>query len=93
MGQDEGWLMSSLIYIHFPTYTDTQDYSISQTTLDDVFIHFASAQREEVELCNSHEEDKASSHDNTQLPDVVAETSDVEVRCSSQVIISFCTPQ
>ena len=82
-----------MIYVLFPTYADPQDYSISQTTLDDVFIHFANAQREEAGLCNSQEEDKGSSHDNTQLPDVVAETSDVEVRCFSQVILSFCTPQ
>ena len=31
-----------------------QDYSVSQTTLDDVFIHFASEQREDIGVNRAH---------------------------------------
>ena len=37
-----------------------EDYSVSQTSLDDVFIHFASQQKEDVGLCSD-------------LPDIVTD--------------------
>jgi len=35
-----------------PNHHSLQDYSVSQTTLDDVFIHFANSQSEEVGIIN-----------------------------------------
>lgn len=58
-----------------------QDYSLSQTTLDDVFIHFANEQNEEVGLqhiraSNQHQASPSTGR-NLQLPDIV---TDIEVQ-------------
>lgn len=58
---------------------EIQDYSLSQTTLDDVFIHFASQQSEEMELCESGEEEAGAhiTRPSVPLPDVVAHSRGV----------------
>ena len=45
-----------------------QDYSVSQTTLDDVFIHFANEQSEEVGLMG---QTRPSAEDIDALPDII----------------------
>ena len=59
-----------------------QDYSLSQTTLDDVFIYFANEQNEEVGLQHIRSSNKQHANSPTgknslQLPDIV---SDIEAR-------------
>ena len=55
------------------THTHTQDYSVSQTTLDDVFIHFANEQSEEAGLGNGTHPlvNNGSTEAGTTLPDLV----------------------
>ena len=57
---------------------DIEDYSLSQTTLDDVFIHFANQQNEEVGLLQQGVglEDETTPTEPLQLPDVVVQISD-----------------
>ena len=56
-----------------------EDYSVSQTTLDDVFIHFANQQREDAGIMQgerglgSEEEERSCLA--VQLPDIVPETN------------------
>ena len=44
-------------HTHSLTHTPSQDYSVSQTTLDDVFIHFANEQSEEAGLAITQEQE------------------------------------
>ena len=58
---------------------DIEDYSLSQTTLDDVFIHFANQQNEEAGLLRQQGvglESETTPTELVQLPDVVVQTSD-----------------
>ena len=58
---------------------DVEDYSLSQTTLDDVFIHFANQQNEEAGLLRQQGvgfESETTPTEPAQLPDVVVQTSD-----------------
>ena len=58
---------------------DIEDYSLSQTTLDDVFIHFANQQSEEAGLLRQEGvelESEATPTEPAQLPDVVVQMSD-----------------
>ena len=58
---------------------DVEDYSLSQTTLDDVFIHFANQQNEEAGLLRQQGvglENETTPTQPAQLPDVVVQTSD-----------------
>ena len=54
---------------------EIHDYTLSQTTLDDVFIHFASQQSEEMGLCGPREERRISGP----LPDLVAQSEGVSI--------------
>ena len=60
---------------------DISDYSLSQTTLDDVFIHFASMQSDDVGLCGREgeveEEEERGRRVCLSLPDVIPDTKDV----------------
>ena len=57
---------------------DIEDYSLSQTTLDDVFIHFANQQNEEAGLLKQQGvelEGETTPTEPIRLPDVVVQTS------------------
>ena len=54
---------------------EIHDYSLSQTTLDDVFIHFASRQSEEER--SPDERRRGSEGHSGPLPDVVAHSGGV----------------
>ena len=62
---------------------EIHDYTLSQTTLDDVFIHFASQQSEEMGLCGPKEEEQKIS---VPLPDLVAESEGV-----SMELVGYCS--
>ena len=72
---------------------DISDYSLSQTTLDDVFIHFASMQSEDVGLCGREEEEEEERGRRVflSLPDVVPDTKDVSdvITMSSYMYIPY----
>ena len=54
-----------------------RDYSLSQTTLDDVFIHFASQQSEEQSLAGEEEEEERRVGHYGPLPDIVTHSRGV----------------
>ena len=62
-------------------HLDISDYSLSQTTLDDVFIHFASMQSEDVELSGEERGKRGRKITRHRVPlsDVVANSSGVSV--------------
>lgn len=70
------WVNFSL---HLLALSSSQEYSVSQTTLDDVFIHFASEQSEDIHMDHTHwshppREDVdggAVSGEGDHLPDIV----------------------
>ena len=58
---------------------DIEDYSLSQTTLDDVFIHFANQQSEDAGLLRQQGaefESEATPTEPAKLPDVVVQVSE-----------------
>ena len=62
-------------------HLDISDYSLSQTTLDDVFIHFASLQSEDVGFCGEESgQRRISTTHRISLPDVVADSAGVSAR-------------
>ena len=71
---------------------EISDYSLCQTTLDDVFIHFASMQSEDVELSGREGEKKGRKITRHRLPlsDVMAGVSYVEcVKIGCDVVQFF----
>ena len=58
---------------------EIRDYSLSQTTLDDVFIHFASQQSEEQSLAGEEEEEERREGNPGPLPDIVTHSRGVSV--------------
>ena len=56
---------------------EIRDYSLSQTTLDDVFIHFASQQSEEQSLAGEEEEEERRVGHYGPLPDIVTHSRGV----------------
>ena len=59
---------------------EIRDYSLSQTTLDDVFIHFASQQSEEQSLAGEEEEEEERREGHPgPLPDIVTHSRGVSV--------------
>ena len=69
------------------TSQEIRDYSLSQTTLDDVFIHFASLQSEEGSRSESKERgEEREGESRHPLPDVVANSDEVSVGDAAYVL-------
>lgn len=69
-----GYLAVLILQLQFFPMLVMQDYSVSQTTLNDVFVHFINEQREDAGLEVFSSQNSAAVPPNNNLVDIITDT-------------------